>query len=119
MTRPAPALILPFAAAAACAAAERPAEPRECALDIRFGSYAMGIDRVAAEAVDRLLAGDRGVRSVARHGFGREGEYALCVQTTSEHDETRLFEAIRKVLPAAPRGPISLRAGSRSYSAPK
>lgn len=114
------------AAAGACAAGESAAReetvvPRtaRCGVTVSFGSYAMGIDRPAAAEVDRIVAGDAGVTSVTREGAGREGEYALCIETRSPEAAQRLFERIRAVLPADPRGPIRVRSGEKSVALPR
>jgi hypothetical protein len=79
----------------------------------------MGIDRGAAERVEALLRGDRSVRSVERRPWGREGEYDLCAQVAQTANALRLYEQIRPLLPAKPRGPISVRlADGRSYQVP-
>jgi hypothetical protein len=72
-----------------------PGEATPCALTVRFGSYAMGIDRGAAERVEALLRGDRSVRSVERRPWGREGEYDLCAQVAQTANALRLYEQIR------------------------
>ncbi|MFC7498803.1 hypothetical protein ACFQRC_06180 [Enterovirga sp. GCM10030262] len=96
-------------------------EPTDCGLAIRFGSYAMGIDGVAARKVEALVAGDPGARSAARHRWGREGEYTLCVETTSDAAAKALFGRIMPILPATPRGPIQLilRDGARHDAPPR
>ena len=102
----------PLLAAGACAQAAPPAPAApKCDLMVSFGSYAMGIDHRALAAVRRILA-DRAVRSVENFGGGREGETALCALTRRPADATRLFNRIRAVLPAAPRGPIAVRTAS-------
>jgi hypothetical protein len=97
----------------ACAPTSVPAtpEPTRCDLTISFGSYAMGIDRPALHAVRAILA-DRAVRSVEERNPGREGEIDLCARTGRPADARRLFDRIRAVLPAEPRGPITVRTAS-------
>ena len=114
------------AAAGACApdelaARDEAAAPRDarCSLTVSFGSYAMGIDRPAAAEVERIVGADPAVISVTREGAGREGEYALCVETRSGTGAQRLFERVRAALPADPRGPITLRSGKKSYAVPR
>jgi hypothetical protein len=89
--------------------------PADCALRVEFGSYAMGIDRTASAAVDRLLADDPGVTSVQTVAQGREGEKIVCVAVRSDADAERLFLAISRTFPADPRGPltVSTRTGRR------
>jgi hypothetical protein len=113
------------AASGACApdpsevASAAAAEPGACALTVRFGSYAMGIDAGTAKRVEALLRADRTVRSVELRPWGREGEYDLCAQVERVPEAARLFEQIRPLLPAKPRGPITvLLADGRSYQAP-
>ena len=79
----------------------------------------MGIDRPAYRAVQALLRSDRGVSDVAEHRWGREGEVTLCARTRSRADAERLFGAIRPLIPARPRGPVSLRArGGLRFDSP-
>lgn len=92
----------------------------ECAVRVQFGSYAMGIDRGAFDRVQALLRRDRGVRAVEAQRWGREGETTLCVRTRRASDARRLFGRVRAVLPAKPRGPITVetRSGLR-FEAPR
>ena len=123
---------LPFTLAAAALAASasqaRPPRPgmgphaqpvpANCPLTIGFSSYAMGIDMPTWRAVEQMLAADRAVRGVSRHRWGREGEATLCVRA-SRADAERLFHAIRRIVPARPRGPVTLRTASGlRFSAP-
>lgn len=90
-----------------------------CALTIIFGSYAMGIDGPTRTRVEALLVADRGVAGFDTRRWGREGEVTLCVRTHSGADASRLFEAVRAMMPSRPRGPISLRtSGGLSYETP-
>jgi hypothetical protein len=91
-----------------------------CALTGRFGSYAMGIDGGAAQTVEKLLRADRAVEAVERKPWGREGEFDLCVRISRPAEAKRLFNRIRPLLPAKPRGPITVTlADGRSYAAPR
>lgn len=93
--------------------------PDSCALSIRFGSYAMGIDHAAARQIEALVSADGGVSHATRHPRGREGEYTLCVQTRSPAQAASLFDRVRPLLPADPRGPIEVLLGDgRRYRAP-
>lgn len=85
-----------------------PVDQAACALTISFGSYAMGIDRGAFEAVEALLARDKGVTATTQKHWGREGEVTVCVQTRSAADSTRLFGEIARLFPAKPRGPLTV-----------
>lgn len=95
-------------------------EAAPCAVNVQFGSYAMGIDRGALNRVTALLAKDRGVRAVGEQRWGREGEVTLCVRVRKASDMRRLFTRVRSVLPRDPRGPVTLttRSGLR-YQAGK
>lgn len=103
----------------AAAAAGTGEVPSDCALAIRFGSYAMGIDGGTAARIEAMLSAEEGV-TFTRHRWGREGEFTLCVRTPSAAVAETLFARIRPLLPADPRGPIEvmLRDGSR-YGAPE
>lgn len=96
------------------------AQRAPCAVNVEFGSYAMGIDQGSFDRVSRLLKKDRGVRAVDAQRWGREGEVTLCVRVRKTGDMRRLFTRIRQVVPADPRGPITVttRSGLR-YSASK
>lgn len=109
---------LTLALPASAHAQDRPAP--ECAVRVQFGSYAMGIDRVAFDRVQALLKRDRGVRGVDAQRWGREGETTLCVRTRRASDARRLFGRVKAALPAKPRGPILVetRSGLR-FEAPR
>lgn len=89
----------------------------DCPLTIQFGSFAVGPDRKAAAAIDRLLRSDESA-SVTRSPYGREGEYSLCVRTSSKDHAVRLFEAVREILRAGVRAPVSVKGPFESFSAP-
>ena len=107
---------------AGCAA---PAPPQAqhsdtgCDLKVEFASIGTGIDRAVLEKVDALLSGDKGVSTVGREQWGREGEITLCVGTMSEADATRLFGRVKALFPAMTEKPLRVetRAG-QSYEAP-
>jgi hypothetical protein len=93
--------------------------PANCPLAIGFSSYGAGIDRPAMQAIEALLDRDRAVRSVTRHPWGREGEVTLCANVRGRGDPARLLLAIRRLVPARPRGPITIRtAEGRTFEAP-
>ncbi len=79
-----------------------------CALRVDFGSYAMGIDGTAAQAIERTILSARGVGHVTRHRWGREGEYTLCVRMRTAGEAAALFRRLRPLLPTKPHGPITL-----------
>ena len=108
-----------FLAAAACQSAAAPAEPAAaCSLTVRFGSYAMGVDGGAAAAIDKLLAASADVKDVSRSAAGREGEYTLCVTARDAAGAARLFDALAALLPARPRGPISIEGPGKRVDVP-
>jgi hypothetical protein len=82
--------------------------PAACALEIAFGSYAMGIDRPTLDRVEQLLARDAAVTGVTRRQWGREGEVTLCASVRSAADRDRLFAALSALFPARPHGPLSV-----------
>ena len=93
--------------------------PANCPLAVGFSSYGAGIDRATLGNVERLLNADRGVRSVSRHRWGREGEVTLCARTRTNGDAVRLSRRIRTLIPARPRGPIRIElAGRLRYETP-
>ena len=92
--------------------------PQPCALEVRFGSYAMGIDRAAAARIEALIAAEKAVSAVSRTGGGREGEYALCVAATWPRALAPLARRIRASVPKRPRGPIVLVHGGSEFHAP-
>jgi hypothetical protein len=101
-------LILAEAVAAAAA-------PADCALTVRFGSYAMGIDRPVAARIEAFLDRRSDVKGTERRPWGREGEYDLCVRVKPKADAVALFEAMRSLVPAKPVGPIEVRMIDRAY----
>lgn len=86
-------------------------------VDIRFGSYAMGIDRSAA-AVEREVARSSPVE-IIRTPPAREGEYALCARMASAEAAAALFDRIGTLLPADPTGPIFVVHAGRESKAPR
>jgi hypothetical protein len=87
----------------------------DCTLTVRFGSYAMGIDRPAAARIESFLARRVEVAATERRLWGREGEYDLCVRVKPRADGLALFEALRPLVPAEPLGPIEVRMVDRAY----
>ena len=90
-----------------------------CSVTVRFGSYAMGIDAGAAAAIDKRVAADPNVTGVTREGAGREGEYALCIRTRDKAAAARLAQSLGPLLPAKPRGPISIEGPEGRIDAPR
>ena len=71
----------------------------ECPVLVRFGSYASGIDRPAAEAVAAALRADRRVSEVAVRPWGREGERDLCVTPRRAVEARALVTVAQRALP--------------------
>ena len=86
----------------------RPSVPEPCTITVAFGSYGPGIDLATLTSMERWLRGDRRVRSVVRHSRGREGELTLCVRTRAYKGADRLARQLRQMIPARPRGPITI-----------
>ena len=99
-------------AGAAPATAAPDGAPAPCPLEIRFGSYAMGIDGGTLRRVEQLLAADGAVTSVTRTPWGREGELTICAAVRSPADAERLAREIAALFPEDPRGPLSVRTAS-------
>jgi hypothetical protein len=93
---------------AAVAASAAPA-PADCPLSVRFGSYAMGIDRPAAVRIESFLQKHRAVAGIKRHPWGREGEYTLCVSLKRGANPAALFDELKPLVPAKGRGPIAVK----------
>jgi hypothetical protein len=110
--------LLTLAMPAAAHAQDRPAPA--CALRVQFASYAMGIDRPVFDRVQLLFKRDAGVRGVGVQRWGREGETTLCVETRRASDARRLFGRVKAMLPAKPRGPITVETqGGLRFEAPR
>ncbi len=88
---------------AACAqtppvSAESPAV--DCALRVRFGSFASGIDREALDRVRAAFAADARAGAVDERPWGREGERDLCLTPRTRADAQRLADLARAAVPA-------------------
>ncbi len=82
--------------------------PADCPLTVSFGSYGPGIDRPTLVRMESRLQGDRRVRDVSRHQWGREGEVTLCVRPRRFADARPLVAELRAMIPARPRGPVEV-----------
>lgn len=92
--------------------------PSACDVEIRFGSFAAGIDKRAEAAVEALLEDEPGIAAVSRSSHGREGEYALCVSTRSSEDSALLFRRIAESLPGPASAPVRITGPGGTYSVP-
>jgi hypothetical protein len=108
-------LLLAAALAGPAAPVPRQDVPAGCALTVRFGSYAMGIDRPAAARIEAFLAGRADVAAAERHSWGREGEYDLCVRLRPGASAVSLFEALRPLVQGKTNGPVEVRMTDRGY----
>lgn len=93
-------------------------EAAPCAVTVRFGSFAMGIDRKAALRAEQLIGAEAGVTAITRSPPGIEGEYALCVRTASRAVAVRLFDRLRDGLASPVRAPVSITGPGGTFSAP-
>ena len=67
----------------------------------------------------RCSSGDKGVSTVDRQRWGKEGEITLCIDTLTGGDADRLFGAIKAVFPASSQKPISVEtAAGQRYRRP-
>jgi hypothetical protein len=85
-----------------------PHVPADCTITAAFGSYAAGIDGATLARMERTLDADSRVRNVTRHPWGREGEVTLCIRTRTLAGADALSRELRAMIPARPRGPISV-----------
>lgn len=99
------------------ASAQSQSAPAKCDVTVTFGSYAMGIDRPTFDKVDRLLARDRRVAKTDQQRWGREGEVTICAKARRRADIAPLFYRIKALFPRNPRGPLTVAAGARKFSA--
>ena len=90
-----------------------------CEVKVDFASIGTGIDSATLEKVDAVLSGDKGVSTVDRQRWGKEGEITLCIDTLTGGDADRLFSAIKSVFPASSQKPISVEtAAGQHYRVP-
>lgn len=107
------ALILSIAAPVAAQPLRRDsAQGQTCAVTVRFGSYAMGIDQRAFERVQRYVASHRRlVRGSSVQTWGREGERTVCIATASRQATRQVFGDLRALVrQRAERGPTEIEA---------
>jgi hypothetical protein len=101
---------LPAAAQPAMSGPIVPA-PAPCAVSVRFGSYAMGIDDRSFQRVERYVA--RHKRLVAASSierWGREGERTVCISTRSRRATSQVFADIKSLIRhRAERGPTEVK----------
>ncbi len=83
-----------------------------CAVSVRFGSYAMGIDQRSFERVQRYVASHRRlVAGSSVQTWGREGERTVCITTTSRRATAKVFSDVRSIIrKGAERGPTEVQA---------
>lgn len=83
-----------------------------CEVKVDFASIGTGIDHATLEKVDAIVSGDKGVSTIDRQRWGKEGEITLCIDTFTGGDADRLFGAIKSVFPASSQKPISVETAS-------
>jgi hypothetical protein len=83
--------------------------PQPCPVLVRFGSFAMGIDRPAFEAVEQALRAAPRSPEITERPWGREGERDLCVAARDKGEAQALLNIAREAVPARPlRGPVTI-----------
>jgi|GEM_PF-1103338 len=102
---------LPAAAVTPVRAPMASPDPEGCAVSVRFGSYAMGIDSRSFERVERYIARNkRLVASSSVSRWGREGERTVCITTRSRKATTQVFVDIKSLIRhRAERGPTEVK----------
>lgn len=90
----------------------------DCDVTVTFGSFAMGIDRRTAAAIEELVRADASVTQVTRSPYGIEGEYTLCVLTRSKAAAARLFKRLKQSLTQPVKAPVSIQGPPGTFSAP-
>lgn len=114
----------PPASEAPSAAPEAPASvgpipSGSCEVKVDFASIGTGIDSETLQKVDAVVSGDKGVSTVDRQRWGKEGEITLCIDTLTGGDADRLFAAVKAVFPASSQKPISVEtAAGQQYRVP-
>lgn len=115
------ALVILCLTAAACASA--PTAPSTdttgCDVEVRFGSYAMGVDPDLKRRILSIVQNDPGVETSTETPWGREGESTLCVDLDSAAATDRLYGRIEAVIPPySDRAPTTvIHRDGRSHSA--
>ena len=84
------------------------ADPTNCAITVAFTSYGAGIDGPTRARIERMLQGDRRVRSFTRRPWGREGEVTFCITVRRSADVYRLSRDLQNMVPRRPRGPVQV-----------
>jgi len=83
--------------------------PQPCPVLVRFGSFAMGIDQPAYQAVQEALRAAPSAPAVTERPWGREGEVDLCVAARDKGEAQALLKIARDAVPARPlRGPVTI-----------
>jgi hypothetical protein len=90
-----------------------------CDVEVRFGSYAMGVDTELTRRILSLVQNDPGVETSTETPWGREGESTLCVDLDSAAGTDRLYGRIAALIPPySDRAPTTvIHRDGRSHSA--
>lgn len=90
-----------------------------CDVEVRFGSYAMGVDTDLKRRILAIVQNDPGVETSTETPWGREGESTLCVDLDSAAATDRLYGRIEAVIPSySDRAPTTvIHHDGRSHSA--
>lgn len=89
-----------------------------CDVSVLFGSFAMGIDRSAAAAVEQLVRDGPEAAEATRSPYGIEGEYLLCIRTRSRSAGAQLFEKLKRTLEKPVRAPVTISGPQGTFTAP-
>lgn len=83
--------------------------PQLCPVLVRFGSFAMGIDQPAYQAVMGALRAAPGAPAITERAWGREGENDVCVGARDKAEAQALVKIARGAVPDRPlRGPVTI-----------
>jgi len=114
-------LVIPCLTAVACAGVPTgpSTEAIACDVEVRFGSYAMGVDTDLKRRILSLVQNDPGVETSTETPGGREGESTLCVDLDSAAGTDRLYGRIAALIPPySDRAPTTvIHRDGRSHSA--
>lgn len=70
-----------------------------CDVEVRFGSYAMGVDQELKTRIIQVVDGNPDVESWVSTPWGREGESTLCIVTDTAAASDRVYDRIVDLMP--------------------
>jgi hypothetical protein len=89
-------------------------QPDNCAITVAFTSYGAGIDGPTRARMERMLRGDRRVRTFTSRPWGREGEATFCISARRSADVYPIFRDLQNMVPRRPRGPVQVQLHPRA-----